>query len=135
MTEKVNNQTIQSMDQVFANIPLDMQNIECVGFDLDNTLAKYKWPVFSQTLFMHALEAIVGNGYPEELTGCKYDVTFPVKGIWFDTKFGTFLKVDPCGNILKCLVGFEEKDAGQIEDFYTNKSISMSGKIVICELF
>ena len=73
---------------------------------MDYTLAVYKSPQYEALGFRLIVERLIKMGYPKALLDFEYDPSFPVRGLWFDTKHGNLLKVDAYGNILLCLKGF-----------------------------
>lgn len=93
--------------RVFVNRSLHLEKIKFFGFDMDYTLAEYKSPHLEAAAFKFALERLISMGYPSAISDFQYDNKFPVRGLWFDTIHGNFLKVDPYGNILVCVHGFE----------------------------
>ncbi|VDK75143.1 unnamed protein product [Dibothriocephalus latus] len=83
-----------------------MEKIKFFGFDMDYTLASYKSPQYESLAFGILRDRLVEIGYPQELKNFQYEPSFPVRGLWFDTLYGTMLKLDQFGNILICLRGF-----------------------------
>uniref|UniRef100_A0A0M3KAT4 Putative cytosolic purine 5-nucleotidase (inferred by orthology to a S. mansoni protein) n=1 Tax=Anisakis simplex TaxID=6269 RepID=A0A0M3KAT4_ANISI len=84
-----------------------LERIRFYGFDMDYTLAMYKSPDFEALLFSRILERMILKGYPEELRSCNYDPKFPIRGLWFDQKYGNLVKVDGFGNIIVGVHGFQ----------------------------
>ena len=93
--------------RVFVNRSLHLEKIKFFGFDMDYTLAEYKTPCLEAAAFRFAVERLISMGYPDAIADFQYDASFPVRGLWFDTECGNFLKVDPYGNILVCVHGFQ----------------------------
>ncbi len=118
-------ETLQS--SVFVNRPVNLSKIKHYGFDMDYTLALYKWPVYHEALFLHALDAFVSLGYAKEVGYLKYDIDFPVRGLWFDTLYGCFLKVDSVGHILQCVLGYEKKSKSEIQELYQGAFVTLTG--------
>ncbi|XP_060859021.1 cytosolic purine 5'-nucleotidase isoform X2 [Metopolophium dirhodum] len=107
--------------RIFVNRSLHLENIKFYGFDMDYTLAEYKSPAYERLGFALAVERLVSLGYPTQILQFEYDPTFPVRGLWFDSLYGTLLKVDSYGNILVCVQGFEFLKHSQVYELYPNK--------------
>ncbi|CAD5111208.1 DgyrCDS540 [Dimorphilus gyrociliatus] len=93
--------------RVFVNRSLHLDKIKFFGFDMDYTLAVYKSPQYEALGFRLVVERLVDIGYPEAINEFRYDPTFPIRGLWFDSRYGNLLKVDSYGNILVCIQGFK----------------------------
>ncbi|CAK9298872.1 unnamed protein product [Gordionus sp. m RMFG-2023] len=111
--------------RVFVNRSLQLEKVKFFGFDMDYTLAMYKSPEYESLAFDLALKRIVKIGYPNELLEVQYDASFPMRGLWFDTFYGTLLKTDPFGHILLCVSGFDFLDPHEISKLYPNKFINL----------
>jgi len=112
-------------DLVFVNRSLYLEKIQFFGFDMDYTLAVYKSPEYESLGFRLVVDKLVQMGYPTVLQDFEYDPTFPVRGLWFDTYYGTLLKVDPYGNILLCIHGFKFLKVNEIRALYPNKFVAL----------
>lgn len=117
--------------KIFVNRSVKLEKIKHYGFDMDYTLALYKWPAYSEALFMYALDAFVGMEYPKELGALKYDIGFPVRGLWFDTVYGTFVKVDSFGNILMCVLGYQQKNKREIDELYPGRFVNLTKRMYV----
>lgn len=86
-------------NEIFANVEISLEKIEVFGFDYDYTLASYTEKV-QQFIYEHALKWMIKElGYPESLLSCKYDPTFAIRGLHYDTQKGNLIKLDYLGNI------------------------------------
>lgn len=112
--------------RIFVNRVLSLEKIKFFGFDMDYTIAEYKSPDFEALAYRLAIKKLVDMGYPKELDKTEYDSSFPIRGLWFDTIYGNFLKVDAYGNILVCLHGFRMLKTAEILAIYPNKFIQMN---------
>lgn len=112
--------------RIFVNRSLSLEKIKFFGFDMDYTLAEYKTPEFEALAYRLAIKKLVAMGYPEELGETTYDQSFPIRGLWFDTLYGNFLKVDAYGNILVCVHGFKFLKTSEIYHIYPNKFVQMN---------
>lgn len=115
-----------SHHRIFVNRSLSLEKIKFFGFDMDYTLAEYKSPEFEALAYRLAVRKLVDMGYPKELGGTSYDQSFPIRGLWFDTLYGNFLKVDAYGNILVCVHGFKFLKTSEIFNMYPNKFVQMN---------
>ena len=125
--DQLNDSRNNFQSKIFVNRPVNLSKIKHYGFDMDYTLALYKWPVYHEALFLHALDSFVAMGYPEELGFLTYDIDFPVRGLWFDTLYGCFLKVDSFGNILMCALGYQMKSKRETEELYPGRFVTFTG--------
>ncbi|UYV67261.1 NT5C2 [Cordylochernes scorpioides] len=114
-----------SRHRVFVNRSLHLEKIQFYGFDMDYTLAQYKSPQYEETQFKTLATRLVSIGYPSELTSFDYDPTFPIRGLWFDTRYGNLVKIDPYGNILACVHGFYFLQKEEIYSLYPNKFLQL----------
>lgn len=96
-----------NMHRIFVNRSMHLEKIKFFGFDMDYTLAIYKSPDFEALSFDLVKERLIKMGYPADIDAFIFDPTFPVRGLWFDTETGNLLKVDPYGNILVAVFGFQ----------------------------
>lgn len=115
-----------SQNRIFVNRSLSLDKIKFFGFDMDYTLAEYKSPEFEALAYRLATKKLVDMGYPKELGDTSYDPSFPIRGLWFDTLYGNFLKVDAYGNILVCVHGFKFLKTSEIFNIYPNKFVQMN---------
>ncbi|KAM7533325.1 hypothetical protein Aperf_G00000120494 [Anoplocephala perfoliata] len=99
---------------------------------MDYTLAQYKSPDYEELAFQICRDRLVDIGYPEELRSFTYEPSFPIRGLWFDTLYGTFLKLDQFSNILVCLRGFNVIPRSESMKMYPNKFLKYDeSRIVI----
>lgn len=112
--------------RIFVNRVLSLEKIKFFGFDMDYTIAEYKSPEFESLAYRLAVKKLIDMGYPKELGETNYDASFPIRGLWFDTIYGNFLKVDAYGNILVCVHGFKMLKTSEILTIYPNKFIQMN---------
>ncbi|XP_064599743.1 cytosolic purine 5'-nucleotidase-like [Liolophura sinensis] len=118
----------QARKRVFVNRSLMLEKVKFYGFDMDYTLALYKSPEYETLGFVLLRDQLVEMGYPEEIKTFEYDPTFSIRGLWFDKLYGHLLKVDPFGNILICVHGFDFLVGRQIHQFYPNKFVNRDEK-------
>ncbi|KAA3675598.1 5'-nucleotidase, partial [Paragonimus westermani] len=113
----------ETKHRIFVNRSLQLDKIRFFGFDMDYTLAQYKSPAYEELSFDILKRRLIHVGYPEEISKFKYEPSFPVRGLWFDRTYGTFLKIDQFGNILRCMRGFKLIQGEQLRAMYPNKFI------------
>ncbi|KAF5400117.1 Cytosolic purine 5'-nucleotidase [Paragonimus heterotremus] len=133
----------ETKHRIFVNRSLQLDKIRFFGFDMDYTLARnigialyclfaeYKSPAYEELAFDILKRRLVHVGYPEEISKFKYEPSFPVRGLWFDRTYGTFLKIDQFGNILRCMRGFKLiQGQGQAVNVHTIIEIHMLSCII-----
>lgn len=113
-----------SRKRVFVNRSLNLSKIKYFGFDMDYTLAEYISPEFEDLGFRLTLERLIATGYPDDLRSLRYDHTFAVRGLWFDSDFGNLLKMDAYGNILLAVHGHHFLSEAEIRELYPNKNLA-----------
>ena len=87
----------------FHDRNIDLGSISCYGFDMDYTLCEYITPQLELLTYQLAQQYLVNQlGHPPQLTQLSYDHQLPVRGAWFDRKYGNVLVVDQLGVILEC---------------------------------
>lgn len=122
----------ETKNRVFVNRSLHLQKIKFFGMDMDYTLAVYKSLEYESLAFRLVVERLICIGYPEAIRDFEYDPSFSVRGLWFDTKYGNLLKVDPYGNLLVCVHGFSFLESSEIRKFYPNKFVQLDeGRIFV----
>ncbi|CAL8080139.1 unnamed protein product [Calicophoron daubneyi] len=118
----------ETKHRIFVNRSLQLDKIRFFGFDMDYTLAQYKSPEYEELAFDLLKQRMVDLGYPDDLLKFKYEPSFPVRGLWFDRNFGTLLKMDQFGNILRCLRGFKLIQGDSLRAMYPNKFLKYNEK-------
>ena len=79
---------------VFVNNEVSLRHVTSFGFDYDYTLAIYSEELHS-TIYAIAMDNLINMlGYPEEIRDYKYDNSFPIRGLHFDTANGYLMKID-----------------------------------------
>lgn len=88
-----------NISDCFANTDVSLDTVSAYGFDLDFTLVGYE-PALQEMLYSAALRNLVDNRrYPTPLLQCKYDPSFPTRGLFFDTTTACLLKLDATQHI------------------------------------
>lgn len=111
----------ETKQRIFVNRSLRLNTIKFFGFDMDYTLANYKSPQYEDLAFRILRDRLIEIGYPAKLAHFEYEPSFPARGLWFDTLYGTLLKIDHFGSILMCLRGFNTISHAEICELYPNK--------------
>src|SRR5437763_181532 len=92
--------------QIYTNRALKMDEIALVGFDMDYTLAVYSMRQIEELAFHMTLGRMVQKrGYPDPLTGLKYDHEFVIRGLVVDKDFGNIFKMDRHNHVGRCYHG------------------------------
>ncbi|AES99585.2 cytosolic purine 5'-nucleotidase [Medicago truncatula] len=113
--------------QIFCNRPLNMRNVNAVGFDMDYTLAQYKPETFESLTYKHTVRKLVHNlKYPVELLNWSFNPSYMVRGLVLDKKRGNILKMD-CHKYVKIAYhGFEELSKDRKVEAYGKFLVSNS---------
>uniref|UniRef100_A0A5K3EI21 Cytosolic purine 5'-nucleotidase n=1 Tax=Mesocestoides corti TaxID=53468 RepID=A0A5K3EI21_MESCO len=117
--------------RIFVNRSLCLDSIRFFGFDMDYTLAQYKSPFYEELAFQILRDRLVEIGYPQELASFSYEPSFPIRGLWFDTLYGTLLKMDQFGSVLVCLRGLNIVPLNEILGMYPNKFVTYDESRII----
>ncbi|XP_045584241.1 5'-nucleotidase domain-containing protein 1 [Procambarus clarkii] len=93
---------------------------DCIGFDLDNTICRYKVGEIMRLEYNLIAEYMVNRyGYePELLLPLDDDMDFLQKGLILDIKRGNFLKCSNTGRILRATHGTRPMTRDEIHDTY-----------------
>ncbi|KAK1275507.1 hypothetical protein QJS04_geneDACA003914 [Acorus gramineus] len=84
---------------IYVNKNLRLDTIQVYGFDYDYTLAHYS-PDLQTLIYDLAKEHLVNElRYPESCLRFKYDPSFPIRGLYYDSLKGCLLKLDFFGSI------------------------------------
>jgi HAD superfamily 5'-nucleotidase-like hydrolase len=119
----VSHETLSSLDHekaVVVNRYIDMNACSVLGFDVDYTLTQWK-PTLQAFLFSEAMSSLVQDrGYPRELLQSEFDPEFPIRGLHFDAKHGTLLKLNAFYDIChECAyLGKERLSLDQLRSLY-----------------
>ena len=69
--------------RIFVNRALRMESIQCVGFDLDWTLADYRRKPMERLAFDLAVDHLIAEqGYPEGIRAAELRFDFPRRGLF-----------------------------------------------------
>lgn len=93
----------------------------CIGFDLDNTLARYKvgnmiemeYDILSRYL-------MIQKGYSEKHLSKPFDHNFILKGLIIDNENGNIIRISPDGKIKQAAHGTKFLNSKEIEQYYSN---------------
>ncbi|KAE8056102.1 hypothetical protein FH972_012898 [Carpinus fangiana] len=110
---------------IYVNKNLRLDDIQVYGFDYDYTLAHYSANLQS-LIYDLAKEHLVNElRYPEVCMEFKYDPTFPIRGLYYDSSQGCLLKLDFFGTIEPdgCYYGRRKLSRKEIEEIYGTRRI------------
>lgn len=115
-------------NQIFVNRNLRLSSIRMVGFDMDYTLAIYKYPRFEELAYKETIRRLIEKGYPEALFDGNYDSRYVMRGLVVDKINGNILKLDKYNFVHRAMHGrsmltYEERYAN-----YRNKKLDLSSK-------
>lgn len=97
-------------------------NYDCIGFDLDNTLARYKvgnmiemeYDIISKYL-------IRKKGFSEKHLSKPLDHNFIMKGLIIDNDNGNVLRISPTGEVIQATHGTKWLNKNEILQYYPNR--------------
>jgi 5'-nucleotidase len=112
--------------RVFVNRNLRLSEIDWIGFDMDYTLAIYDQPQMDELQIQSTLARMLKRGYPEFLKDLTYDISFPIRGLMIDKKFGNVLKMDRYKVVHKAWHGMRELGKEQIRSLYQQRKIRLT---------
>ncbi|CAH1106575.1 unnamed protein product [Psylliodes chrysocephalus] len=83
-----------------------VNDYDCIGFDLDMTLARYKLTNYNELIY-DALSnyLITEKNYSKEILLRPIDVNFTIRGLIADTENGNLIRISPDGLILQAAHG------------------------------
>ncbi len=115
--------TIGRSKRVFCNRNLRMHHIAWVGFDMDYTLAIYNQAEMDELSIRSTMTKLLARGYPSFLTSIPYSITFPVRGLLIDKRYGHVLKMDRYKHVSKGYHGFRELPKEELRELYHAKKV------------
>ncbi|KAK1289988.1 hypothetical protein QJS10_CPB18g00299 [Acorus calamus] len=110
---------------IYVNKNLRLDTIQVYGFDYDYTLAHYS-PDLQTLIYDLAKEHLVNElRYPESCLRFKYDPSFPIRGLYYDSLKGCLLKLDFFGSIEPdgCFFGRRRLSKQEIREMYGTRHI------------
>jgi HAD superfamily 5'-nucleotidase-like hydrolase len=118
--------TIARQQRVFCNRNLRMHQIAWIGFDMDYTLAIYNQAEMDELSIRATMVKLIGRGYPTFLRSIPYSITFPVRGLLIDKRYGHVLKMDRYKHVTKGYHGFRELPKAELRQLYHAKKVRAS---------
>lgn len=113
--------------QVYTNRSLRMDKIQCVGFDMDYTLAVYSMRHIEELAFRMTLERLVSSrGYPAALLAIGYDHEFVIRGLVVDKDHGNLFKMDRHNYVGRCHHGRRQLTVEERRELYQNEKIRIA---------
>ena len=113
--------------RVFVNRALRMESIQCVGFDLDWTLADYRRKPMERLAFDLAVEHLIEDqGYPEGIRAVELRPDFPRRGLLIDKKIGTVLRMSRHRFVNRAFLGRRSLDRAELRRHYRFEPIRPS---------
>ena len=113
--------------QIFVNRALRMENIHCIGFDLDWTLAPYHRLPVEELIFELALDRLLTHhDYPSIARRAEFRPHFPHRGLIIDRSAGTVLKMDRHRYVGRAYLGRNPLDRPERSRLYRQDRLSLS---------
>nr|CAH7722987.1 unnamed protein product [Callosobruchus chinensis] len=95
---------------------------DCIGFDLDNTLARYKVGNMIEMEYRIITNFLVKHrGYSEKYLFQPFDHNFIIRGLIVDDENGNLIRIAPDGTIIQATHGTKFLSDEEIKQFYPNK--------------
>lgn len=112
--------------RVFVNRALRMENIHCIGFDLDWTLAPYYRLPVQELIFELAVERLLAHhDYPSAARRAEFRPHFPHRGLIVDRRAGTVLKMDRHRYVGRAYLGRDELDRPERSRLYRQDRLDL----------
>jgi 5'-nucleotidase len=112
--------------RVFVNRGLKLAEVDWIGFDMDYTLAIYDQPAMDELQIRATLPKLIKRGYPEYLHELKYDISFPIRGLFIDKKLGHIVKMDCYKIVQKAYHGLVEIPKEHLRTLYQQKKTRLT---------
>lgn len=107
---------------------LSLLNYQCIGFDLDHTLARYKVSALNQLIHTCLIKHLVhGLNYPESLLELKYEDSFAKRGVVIDRLKGNILKLDAHACVRRAFHGRQALAGPALQSTYP-RPLQMQGR-------
>ncbi|CAH1154583.1 unnamed protein product [Phaedon cochleariae] len=105
------------------NMPkFSFSKYDCIGFDLDNTLARYKVGNMIEMEYKIISNYLVKQkGYSEQFLLKPFDHNFIIKGLILDDERGNLLRISPDGSILQATHGTKWLNNDEILNYYPDR--------------
>lgn len=118
--------------RVFVNRNLRMRSIGAVGFDLDYTLAHYRYREIDDLAFRLTQRKLVEKrGYPESILGLRFDPDFVVRGLVVDRRRGNILKMDYHNYVVRACHGRRPLSTAERKRIYRMRRIRTSSRAYV----
>ena len=118
--------------RVYVNRNLRMRNLGAVGFDLDYTLAHYRYREIEDLAFRITQRKLVEKrGHPEEILEIPFDPEFVVRGLVIDRRRGNILKMDYHNYVVRAFHGRRPLSAEQRKKTYRSRRVRTSADAYI----
>ncbi len=115
--------------RVFVNRALRMENIHCIGFDLDWTLAPYYRLPVGELIFQLALERLLEHhDYPSAARRTEFRPHFPHRGLIIDRRAGAVLKMDRHRYVGRAYLGRQELDRPERKRLYRQNRLDLGSE-------
>ncbi|MEZ4459821.1 MAG: HAD-IG family 5'-nucleotidase [bacterium] len=121
LLESLRREASSQMDrsrQIYCNRDLNLEKVDCVGFDMDYTLAPYHQDALDALSVKLTLERLVKErGYSPDILGIEPVPDFAIRGLVIDTWKGNVLKMDAHRHVGAGYHGFRELTAEERKEY------------------
>jgi HAD superfamily 5'-nucleotidase-like hydrolase len=113
--------------RIFVNRNLRMRSIGAVGFDLDYTLAHYRYRELDDLAFRLTQRKLVEKrGHPREILDVPFDPEFVVRGLVIDRRRGNILKMDYHNYVVRAFHGRKSLTSAERKRIYRMRRVRTS---------
>jgi len=97
-----------------------------IGFDMDYTLAIYKYPDFEVLAMNKTIDRLIQKGYPESLFSRDYAGDYIMRGLVVDKVNGNILKLDKYNFVHRAIQGKRQLSYEERYANYRNRKLDLS---------
>ncbi len=93
------------IQRVFVHRSLELEQMDVVGFDLDETLIRYHRTTFRELTMELTISRLVEKGYPKEISELSYSASWGAKSLIVDLRHGNVLEDTRAGPVARACHG------------------------------
>jgi HAD superfamily 5'-nucleotidase-like hydrolase len=118
--------------RVHVNRNLRMRSIRAIGFDLDYTLAHYRFRAIDDLAFRLTQQKLVEKrGHAKEILEIPFDPEFVMRGLVIDRRRGNILKMDYHNYVVRAFHGRHPLTAEQRKKTYRARRVRTSARAYV----
>lgn len=109
--------------QIFSNRTLNLRSVQAIGYDMDYTLIHYHVSEWEKAAFSHALDHLVGQGWP--VKGLNFNPEDFTLGLVFDLELGNLVKATRFGFVIRAVHGSTELSFNKLKANYSDVVVDL----------